>query len=156
MKTMIVYQSMHGCTEKCAAKLQAVLPGGADVVNLKETKKADPQQYDAVIIGGSIHAGRIQGGIKRFCAAHRETLLEKKLGLFLCCMEEEQAQKQFDENFPEPLRKHAKAQGIFGGEFDFERMNFIARTIVKKVSGMTESVSKISEEAIRKFVEDLK
>jgi menaquinone-dependent protoporphyrinogen oxidase len=156
MKTLIVYQTMHGCTEKCVGKLKVGLSDEVDAVNLKQNKKVDPQNYDTVIIGGSIHAGRIQGGIKKFCAAHEETLLTKKLGLFICCMEEEGAQKEFAANFSETLHNHAAAKGIFGGEFDFARMNFVAKAIVKKVSGVTESVSKISEDAIQKFLKDLK
>ncbi len=127
-----------------------------DLVNLKKDKKVDPANYDTVLIGGSIHAGRIQGGIKKFCAAHEKTLLQKKLGLFLCCMDDKTPQQEFDANFPEALRNHATATGIFGGEFDFNKMNFISKAIVKKVSGVTESVFKVSEGAIQKFLEDLK
>lgn len=156
MKTLIVYQSTHGCTEKCVEKVKAGLSGEIEVVNLKKSGRFDVDSFDAIIVGGSIHAGRIQGGVRRFCSKHMETLLSKKLGLFICCMEEEKDQEEFDANFPEALRRHATACGIFGGEFDFDRLGFVARAIIKKVAGMTESVSKIREDAIEKFVNQMK
>jgi menaquinone-dependent protoporphyrinogen oxidase len=71
-------------------------------------------------------------------------------------MEEgEKANKQFNEAFPEELRKYASAIGIFGGEFNFERMNVIEKFIVKKIAKVNESVSKISEESINQFVEQI-
>ena len=42
----------------------------------------------------------------------------------MCCMEEgEKATNQFNEAFPDELIQHASATGIFGGEFNFEKMN---------------------------------
>ena len=155
MKTLIVYQSTHGCTEKCVEKLKAGLSGDVDVVNLKSGGLKEVSQYETIIVGGSIHAGRIQGKVKRFCSKHEETLLTKKLGLFICCMEEEKDQEEFDANYPEVLRDHATASGIFGGEFDYDRMGFVAKAIIKKVAGTTESVSRIREDAISKFVEEM-
>lgn len=156
MKTLIVYQSSHGCTEKCAEKVKSGLTGEIEVVNLKKNSRVDIAPYDTVIVGGSIHAGRIQGKVKGFCSRNQEALLTKKLGLYICCMEEERDQEEFDANYPEVLRNHATAKGIFGGEFDFDRMGFIAKAIVKKVAGTTESVSKIREDAIKKFVEEIR
>lgn len=155
MKTLIVFATTHGCTEQCALKVCGGLKNEAEPVNLKQNSKIDPAAFDAVIIGGSIHAGRIQKRVKKFCDANQNVLLTKKLGLFLCCMDKDLAQKQFDSNFPETLRKHATAKGIFGGKFDFEKMNFMAKAIVKKAAGVTESVSTISDEAMGQFIKDM-
>ncbi|NQT27817.1 flavodoxin [candidate division KSB1 bacterium] len=156
MKTLIVYATSHGCTEQCAEKVRTGLNGEVEFVNLKHNPKIDPASYDTVIVGGSIHAGRIQGRVKKFCTAHENVLLTNKLGLFICCMEEERAQEEFDNNYSDTLRDHATAKGIFGGAFDFEKMNFIAKAIVKKVGGVTESVNKISVESIDKFIKEIK
>jgi len=156
MKTLIIYATKHGCTEACARKLEETLTGDIELRNLKGAGEVQPGDYDTVLIGGSIHAGRIQKRVQNFCRNHKDTLRTKTVGLFLCCMEEgEKAQKQFDEAYPEELRAHAKAQGLFGGAFDFERMNFLERKIIKKISGIEASVSKISEDAIDRFVTEL-
>lgn len=157
MKTLIAYATSHGCTEQCAEKVRDGLDGEVETINLRRNTRTDPADFDRVIIGGSIHAGRIQGRIKRYCSKHEKTLLTKKLGLFLCCMEkEDRAREQFDANYPETLRNHAAAAGIFGGAFNLEKMNFVAKAIVRKVAGVTESVNEISEEAIDRFIEAFK
>ena len=66
--------------------------------------------------------------------------------------EGEKAENQFNESFPEELIKHVSATGIFGGEFNFEKMNFIERAMLRKIAKVDKSVSKISEENIAKFV----
>jgi len=152
MGTLIVYVTTHGCTEKTAQMLEELLEDDVSLVNLKKSSRPDLSWFDTIIIGGSIHAGQIQRRVKSFCQEHLDTLKQKRLGLFLCCMEEgETAQKQFDEAFPAELRTHAAVAGLFGGEFDFDKMNFLQRAIVKKVAGITESVSKIKKDNIHQF-----
>jgi len=152
MSTLIVYMTKHGCTERTAGMLKEHLYGEVTLVNLKKEKKPDLSRHETIVIGGSIRAGRIQEGVRKFCERNRETLLGKRLGLYLCCMYDgETADKQFEEAYPEELRRHAAAAGLFGGEFDFQKMNFIERKIVKKVARVEESVSRIDSEAIRNF-----
>ena len=60
MKTLIAYCTNYGTTEKCAKKLANNLSNDTKLVNLKTTKDVDVNEYDAVIIGGSINAEQIQ------------------------------------------------------------------------------------------------
>lgn len=156
MKTIIIYMTSHGCAEKSAGVLKERLGSDVDVCNLKKDTPPDLGIYDTVIIGGSIHAGRVQGKLKKFCAAQAEILEKKRLGLYLCCMETgEKAQKQFDDAYPEGLRKKAIACGLFGGEFNFDKMNFIEKVIVKKVANVTESVSHFHMQAVEDFAKKM-
>ncbi|NIM16082.1 MAG: flavodoxin [Candidatus Aminicenantes bacterium] len=152
MSTLIAYATTHGCTEKAAQMLEQLLNDEVSLVNLKKRFRSDLSSFDTIIIGGSIHAGQIQGKVKRFYQEHLDTLKQKRLGLFLCCMEEgETAHKQFDEAFPAELRNHAAVTGLFGGAFDFDKMNFLQKSIVKKAAGINQSVSKIKEDNIHQF-----
>ena len=156
MATLIVFRSMHGCVESLAGKLQESLKDDAVAVNLKTNSHPALEGYDTVIVGGSIHAGKVQGSVKTFCEKNLDTLLQKKVGLFLSCMEEgDSAQMQFDNAFPEQLREHAAATGLFGGAFNFEKMNFFVKAIIKKMAKTDKSVSKIDEKAIGAFVETM-
>ena len=156
MKTRIVFSTKHGCTEKCAQKIKNHLSGDTVVVNLKQNGNVDLSGFDTVIIGGSIHASRVQTRIIKFLNKNSEILLEKKLGLFLCCMEQgEKAVKQLNDAFPHVLRNHASACEILGGEFNFEKMNFIERFIVRKVAKTEKSVSRISDDKIERFAEKI-
>jgi menaquinone-dependent protoporphyrinogen oxidase len=156
MRTAIVYASNHGTTESVARKIQQGL--GEDKVqlfNLKKNKKFDLSGFDQVILGGSIHAGSVQKRIQKFTDSRRQELLEKRLGLYLCCMDEDRAREQFDNAYPEILRSHAVSKKIMGGEFRFERMNFIEKAMIKKISGVDQSVSKINEEKIREMISEM-
>lgn len=156
MSTLIVYMTRHGCAAKAAAMLEARLEGEVKVADLKKDKKISPGPYSTVIVGGSIHAGMVQRKIKKFCRDNMDLLLARRLGLFLCCMEEgEKARKQFEDAFPPELRSHAIATGLFGGEFDFSKMNFLEKKIIRNVAEITENVSKINDRAIEDFASQL-
>ncbi len=156
MPTLILYATKHGCTEQCSLRLRALLPAEPDLKNLDDPGKINLKPYDTILIGGSIHAGKIQKSVRKFCRDFTEELKARRLGLFLCCMEEgDTAQKQFETAFPEELRTHATAHGLFGGAFDFRKMNFIERKLVTKIAGVTRSTSRISDNAIIRFVNDL-
>ena len=153
--TLIVYASHHGFTRKCALLLKEKLGERADLSELKG-KQPDPTSYQCILIGSSIHAGSIQKSIKRFCFHQQPLLLKRKIGLFLSCMEEgEKAQQEFDEAYPDWLRNHARAKAIFGGAFDFERMNAIERFIIRKISGVNESVERFDPTKIDQFIKEI-
>jgi len=155
MKTLIVYATHHGCTEQCAQLLKERLGGEVDMVRLRGAfagGRSALEGYQRVVVGGSIQIGKVQGAVRRFCKEHLETLLARQLGLFICCMAEgADAQKEFDQAFPEVLRRHARATGIFGGAFRFEKMNPLQRAMIHKISGSKENVEKIRHEAIEDF-----
>ncbi|WP_339735552.1 flavodoxin domain-containing protein [uncultured Sunxiuqinia sp.] len=156
MKTLIIYMSTHGCTKQVVTELAEQLNGEVTIKNLKEDKNPDFQNYDRVIIGGSIHAGQIQRKIREYCEAHLENLGRKQLGLFICCMYEgDQAFQQLENAFPEKLHQYAKSEAILGGEFNFEKMRFFEKLIVRKIAKVEQSVSKIDHEAIKNFAKKM-
>ncbi len=156
MNTAILYSSKHSTTEKCSQKLATEIGENVKVFNLKNDPNPKILEFDSIIIGGSIHAGKIQSKIKKYCQKNIELLKEKKLGLFICCMDEKKAQEQLEKNFPPELLKNSVAKGLFGGEFIFEKMNFLEKFIIKKISKLEKSVSKINEENIKKFAKEMK
>ena len=156
MKAIIVFESTHGCTEKCAGMLKEKLQFDADIIRLKEHPSPDLDLYEIVIIGGSIHAGEMNTRVKKFCEKNLQILLSKKLGLYICCMHGgELALNQFEKGFPEKLRNRAEAIGLFGGEFNFSKMNFFEKAIVKKVAKVDKSVSKINMDEVILFAEKI-
>lgn len=155
MKTLIVYATNHGTTESVARKIQEKAHGEITLINLKHQEKIDLHPYDQVIIGGSIHAGLLQKRVRQFYEKNMSILLQKPIGLFLSCMEENKAQEQFDRAYPEILRTHASSKQITGGAFNMDKMNFIERAIVKKVAGITESISNIKEDRIEALIKEM-
>lgn len=157
MKTAIVYMSHHGTTDKVAHTLQEKIgKEQVELFNLADERHPELENADTIIIGGSIHAGKIQHRLQKFCRQHEELLLRKRLGLFLCFMDQAHGQQEFESAYPESLRRHSSANGLFGGEFLFEEMNFVEKLMVRKVAGVKETVHQLDEEAIGRFADALK
>ncbi len=156
MNTAIIYGTKHGSTHKCANTLANELGANTKLYNLETEAEVNLSEYDTIIIGGSIHAGAINKNVKKFIDKNIGILTEKKVGLYLCCMYEgDKALEQFQNAFPEGLRNRATAHGLFGGEFDFGKMNFLEKAIVKKVANVEKSVSNLNYTNIKAFAEKI-
>ena len=155
MNTLIVYTTQFGCTEKCVNKLSGYLSGKTEVINLKNNPAGNLKEYDTIIIGGPITAGKINPKIKKFCDDNLLELLKKKIGLFICAGWAEYADKELKDNFPEELFRIASAIGYFGYEFNFEKMNFLLRAMMKKMSKTDQSVSNILDDNIKEFAKEI-
>lgn len=151
MNTLIVYATKHGCSESCARMLCKQLTGNVELYNLKEGRVPVLAKYDRVIIGGSIHMGKIQKEVHDFCTNNIDILFDKKIGLFVCGMLFEKANEELNNSFPKELLTQAIAKEFFGGEYRFNRMNYIDRLIVKKVAKVNNDVSQVKEENITRF-----
>lgn len=143
MKILIAYTTRYGAAEACAKKLAEELNGECDLVNLKEAKNVEISKYDKVILGGSIYAGNSQAELRAFGLEKCDELCKKPLGLYLSCMGFDAAsvESYFWATFPGELLDHACAIKSFGGVFDFKKMNFLERTIIKMM-GRNESAKK--------------
>lgn len=152
-KTAIVYISCHGSTEKSARLLAKQLTDSdVDLINLKKVKHLNISDYDTIILGGSIHAGQIQQRLRAFMLKEQSKLMQKNIGLFVCCIETgDKAMEQFENVFPKKLRTKAIAKGIFGGEFNLDKLSWLERIVVRQLKGITESISNIDLPAIDRF-----
>lgn len=156
MKTLVVYVSRQGCSEKSATLIQRALGDDCDIVDLEQRSDVSPGDYDIVVIGGPIYYGRMHSAVSAFCQRHLATLLQRRVGLYICCMQGgETAQQELREAFPPELFEHAAARSIFGGEIHMERINFIERFIVRAVVRSEYSVTTFSQERVARFVRQL-
>ncbi|MCK5040485.1 MAG: flavodoxin domain-containing protein [Candidatus Aenigmarchaeota archaeon] len=153
--TLITYATKHDSTKKCAEKLAEKLDK-ATIVNLKDEPNPDLSSYDTIIIGGPIYAGQMQKEVNTFCKNNLLQLKQKTIGLFICCMNDDQAELQLKKAFPEELYSLAIAKDSFGGEFNFEKMNFFEKIITRMIAKQKNSISKIHEDRILKFSNTIK
>jgi len=152
MNTLILYATNHGTTEKIAERISRLIGyNRCQTVNINQMAAPSLEDFSTVIIGGSIHFGKVQRKIRRYCEDHLDELLTKKLGLFICYMNKDQEMEEYINSFPAALIQHAHAEGYFGGEFDFDKLNFIERFIVRKNLGHKESITRIDSQSINHF-----
>ncbi|RKD30507.1 flavodoxin domain-containing protein [Thermohalobacter berrensis] len=151
MKSLIVYGSKYGFTGECAGILAKKISGKVDVINLEKEKVNNLNQYDNIIIGTSIYAGRIRKVVGKFCNENLDTLLTKRIGLFICCGQTEKAEEQLDMAYPEELKRHALAREHLGYEFNFNKMGFIDKKVVKMIAKIKENKREILEDNIDKL-----
>ncbi|MCL6459474.1 MAG: flavodoxin domain-containing protein [Gorillibacterium sp.] len=156
IKTLIVYASKHGSAEKCAVSLSGKIKGTVELCNLKKDNVGNLGQYDQVIIGGSIYMGRIQKELTAFCTRAGAELLDKRIGLYICCMKEGQdAVVQLERSFSKELLDKAIVKETFGGELNLGKMSFFERFIVKKVAKVEKDTTFFLAENINRFVQNM-
>ena len=156
MKTAINYASKHGTTAFVAGEIKKLLVNDEVVLfNLKEQDRVEVRRFDRILIGSSVYAGSTLPKVRKFVEQNMVELLQKEVGIFVCCMFFDKAQEQIDKGFPQALIEHALSVKHLGGEFRFEDMNMIERFLVKKIAGARESVSKIERQNMGLFIEEL-
>ena len=151
--TLIVFASDHGTVEKCARTLFRLIDGKVDICDLEQREVLpDLTTYDTIIVGGSIHSGKIQDGIAAFCDEHLDLLAGKRIGLFINCLYTgDKAEKQLDDAFPELLNQKAVVRDYFGGEVDELKLTFWERIITKQMIEQEDLVVALSKEKMERF-----
>lgn len=157
MKILVVFATRYGTTGKCAALLGETLKKkgyDVDVVDLKKNKRVDPGKYDIVALGGSFMMFRMNSIVRRFVNRNLKMLLDMKTGIFMCGADENW-EEEIKKGFPEELLDKAVVKGYFGFEMLWDKMAPFFRNMLQKEYKSTDDVSKIKEDNIKKFADEL-
>ncbi|TCI77059.1 flavodoxin [Exiguobacterium sp. SH0S1] len=155
MKTLIAYTSRYGTSEKVAHLLAARLSGNVHVQNLVDEPDVDWATVDHVIVGGSIRMGKVQDELTDWLKQSEVQLLERPLGLYLCAGTPTAAERQreLESAYGEHLRAHAYFVEVVGSGYDFERMGFLDKAIVRMMAKQTVSSLNLDEARLNELVE---
>ena len=143
-RVLIGYGTRYGSTAETAEEMaKAVQEAGAeaDVVDLKKSAPSHPlQDYDLVVIGSGIQAGRWAKEPLKFIEKNLDELAQKRVAIFVVCgyaANPEQcdyAQIEFLNKIVEEYPALAPVStGLFPGVFDFSKYNFAVRALVKRI-----------------------
>lgn len=130
MKTAIIYGTTYGTTHKVAKILAKGIKGECVTIPINKAKSECLQKYDFIIIGGSIHKGRIQSQIKQYTSRNIKTLLGKNIGLFILANNDKEIDKYFRDSFTKGLVDSTVTTGFFGNEIHPEKGNLITKKIM--------------------------
>lgn len=152
MRTLIVYATKHGSTEKAVSMLEADLSGVVRVMNVDDSWGVDLESFDRVILGGPIYMGELHEKLSAYATRYLDVLLQKKVGLFICGGMEDPfiLQEELENAFPEDLYRHAAVKEVFGYVIDFRKLKSRERASLRR-NGVSESQFKLSAPVITEF-----
>lgn len=158
MKTAICYATKTGTTKECAELLKKQIPG-AVLCNI-ESDKITLDNYDCIIVGGSIRMGKLHKAAAKFIADNKSTLMNKKCAFFICFGFPDQAESFLVQNIDKELLAHSVCAASFGGKMDLDKLSgidkFIAKAVGNSMKNDPNKVPKILPENIKKFAEAVK
>lgn len=155
MKTLITYSSRYGTSEKVARLLADRLPGDVHVQDVVERPDVDWAVVDHVIVGSSIRMGKIQDEMTAWLHINESELLKRPLGLYLCAGTPTAAERkrELEAAYRDALRAHAYFVEVVGSGYDFERMGFLDKAIVRMMAKQTVSSLNLDEAMLDELVE---
>lgn len=155
MKTLIAYASRYGTSEKVAGLLAERLAGSTQMVNIVEQSNVEWATIDHVIVGGSIRMGKVQTELTTWLDTFEAELLKRPLGLYLCAgtPTEIERKRELEGAYKEALRNHAYFVEVVGHGYDFDRMSFLDKAIVRMMAKQTVNSLNLEETKIDELVE---
>lgn len=147
MKSIILYESKSGCTEKCANYIYE--KHGSEISKITKLKETITD-YDTVVLMGPVYMGKINSDVMAFLNKHKEELFEKKLYIILCGMNEEGFDAMVRQNLSDDIRKHAEIVHA-GGAYYLEKLGFFQKRIIKAVAKVTQSSEHIKYDNLDKI-----
>lgn len=155
MNTIILYATKYGATRQIAERLAEKM-GGAIMHDLRQGDAPSLDSFEFVILGSATYAGSIRKEAKTYLSRNACSLLEKKLGLFLCGLEEEKAKENIKTNFPQELLQAARAVSLLGGVFDPNKASAPERFMMKLAKKHEGYWNTIDDSRIESFVKNMK
>lgn len=172
LRLLIVYGSTEGQTRRIAERMTTIArEAGHEVTALDSTAlpgRLDLQEFDAVLVGASVHQGRHQEAVVAFAKQYRAVLAQKPSAFFSVSLEAAVAGEEHRDEANKYVREFVEETGwepgmttAVAGALRFTEYDFLKRLMMKLISrreGLATRTSQDVEytdwEGVRRFVSD--
>jgi menaquinone-dependent protoporphyrinogen oxidase len=140
---LILYGTGEGQTAKIAARIAtAIGERGHETTAIDVRDRPDSfalDEYDAVVVGASIHVGEHQSEVREFVAANRDALSAVPTAFFQVSLSSANEEKRAEaagyvESFLTETGWHPDRIGQFGGALRFSEYGFLKRLMMKRIA----------------------
>ena len=138
-KIIIGYGTPEGQTARIAEHIAEVIRGRgheAQAVDLKRSPEVRLDDYDAAIVGGSIHMGKHEEHVVDFVQKNRiglERLPSAFFSVSLAAHGDLENARAYVENFEQQTGWHPGQVGLFSGALLYRHYGFLKRLMMKKI-----------------------
>ncbi len=154
---LLVYASTHGHTAKIAARIAAALEHDGATVELQKLHANEaepaPPDYDAVILGASIHAGHHQHALVKWAKRHHTALSAIPSAFFSVCLtaadeteESRAATRGYVDDFVEQTGWTPDQSATFAGALQYREYDFATRLLVRLLMSRTHRPTDTSQD----------
>jgi len=144
-KIAIVVATQYGQTTKIAERIAAVLRGrGHSVRTFTLIKRKDIErfdEFDAVVVGGPVYAGKFPGPLMKWTKKHADQLQQKPTAFFsvsLNAADKRPAARKEDirliSKFLDETGLKAKVTASLIGALHYRKYNFLIRWLLRRIS----------------------
>jgi menaquinone-dependent protoporphyrinogen oxidase len=141
-RILVLYASTHGHTAKIAARIAAALEEDGATVDLHQLHgnktQPTPQDYDAVILGASIHAGHHQRTLVKWAEQHHTALGLTPSAFFSVCLtaaddteESRAATRGYLDDFVEKTGWTPSRSATFAGALQYREYDVATRVVMR-------------------------
>ncbi len=141
-RILVLYASTHGHTAKIAARIAAALEDDGATVDLHKLRanksQPVPTDYDAVVVGGSIHAGHHQRALVRWAERHHTALDLHPSAFFSVCLtaaddteESRAATREYLDEFAEHTGWTPGRSATFAGAVQYREYDVATRVLMR-------------------------
>ncbi|MFP9190955.1 flavodoxin domain-containing protein [Natrialbaceae archaeon A-CW1-1] len=140
---LVLYGTGEGQTEKVATHIGDGLIDRGHEATTVDVNEVSPDftidDFDAIIVGASIHAGKHQPTVREFVTTNRDSLATKPTAFFQVSLSsaDEGGEVQaagYVEEFIEATDWHPDRIGLFGGALRYTEYGFLKRLVMKQIA----------------------
>src|SRR5215207_4219646 len=140
IRVLIPYGTTEGQTARISEYLADVIRDHgheAYAVDIKGSGAPEPDDYDAAIVGASIHMGKHEDYVRDFVRENRDALERLASAFFsvsLAAHDDAEEAEGYIEEFVQETGWRPGMVGLFGGTLLYTHYGFIKRHLMKKIA----------------------